>query len=265
MADKITNFSDYKKRESEKVEKKKELNIEETGKDISETTEINNIEIVDPYNFFNEEEREEYFRERQKADESVKEKSNEKVIEDEPAPHTERPERPEKPEQPKALESESVDRTEEDYEDEDYDEEEYDEDYEEDYEDEEDDNESSSFITPELLVRIASVITGIFILVMIAFVVKEKIYDKYFNDPDEQQVEVVALPEGYTETNDTVTVTTDLNLRSVPSTESKEYIQEVAPKGTVLNRIAVSSDGSWALVEYNGQRLYGSMKYLSTP
>ncbi len=258
MADKITNFSDYKKRESEKAEKQKELNIEETGKDISETTEINNIEIVDPYNFFNEEEREEYFRERQKADESVKEKAEEKVREPKPVDE-EKPERHEEPERQQELLRED---SEEDIEDEDYEDEEYDEDYEE---EDEDENESSSFITPELLVRIASIITGIFILVMIAFVVKEKIYDKYFNDPDEQQTEVVALPEGYTATNDTVTVTTDLNLRSVPSTESKESIKEVAPKGTVLNRIAVSSDGSWALVEYNGQRLYGSMKYLSTP
>ena len=45
MADKITNFEDYKKRDN--------------AEDID-------IQIEDPYNFFNEQEREEYFQERQK-------------------------------------------------------------------------------------------------------------------------------------------------------------------------------------------------------
>ncbi len=252
MADKITNFSDYKKRESEKAEKKNEINIEEkeTVRDISETTEINSIEIVDPYNFFNEEEREEYFRERQKADSPITEKEEEQ-------------EESEKPVKEKKTVRKKEPEVEDDY-DEDYDDEEFDEEYDEEGDDEEDEK-ASSFITPELLVRIASIITGIFILAMIALVVKEKIYDRYFYDPDTQTTVEIAIPEGYTQTDDSVTVTTDLNLRSVPSTESKEYIKEVVSKGTVLKRIAVSDDGSWALVEYNGQRLYGSMKYLSTP
>ena len=92
-----------------------------------------------------------------------------------------------------------------------------------------------------------------------------EIIDKYLKDPDEQQTVVTAIPDGYRETNDTVTTTTDLNLRSVPSSAEKTTIKAVAPKGTSLKRIAVSEDGSWALVEYEGQQLYGSMKYLSTP
>ena len=47
MADKIANFEDYKKR----------TGVEDTDID---------IQIEDPYNFFNEQEREEYFKERQK-------------------------------------------------------------------------------------------------------------------------------------------------------------------------------------------------------
>ncbi|SDA72258.1 SH3 domain-containing protein [Butyrivibrio sp. INlla18] len=213
MADKITNFSDYKKREPEKKE--------EVKKDLSETTEINNIEIVDPYNFFNAEEREEYFKERQKE----------------------------------SLEDPEDDYVEEDYEEE-YDEEDY-EDAEEDEEDEE-----RGGITPELLVRIASIITGVFILVMIAFAVKVKVFDKYLNDPDEQQTEVTALPTGFVEKNDTVTVSgaSSLNLRSGPSTDSAKI--GTVDEGTQLKRIAVAEDGSWALVEYEGQQVYASMKYL---
>lgn len=216
MADKITNFSDYKKREPEKKE--------EVKKDLSETTEINNIEIVDPYNFFNAEEREEYFKERQKE----------------------------------SLEDPEDDYVEEDYEEE-YDEEDY-EDAEEDEEDEED--EERGGITPELLVRIASIITGVFILVMIAFAVKVKVFDKYLNDPDEQQTEVTALPTGFVEKNDTVTVSgaSSLNLRSGPSTDSAKI--GTVDEGTQLKRIAVAEDGSWALVEYEGQQVYASMKYL---
>ena len=56
MADKITNFEDYKKRGN--------------SDDID-------IEIVDPYNFFTEEEREEYFRERQKQEQLQQEKEKE--------------------------------------------------------------------------------------------------------------------------------------------------------------------------------------------
>ena len=215
MADKIANFSDYKKRESEKNE--------EVKKDLSETTEINNIEIVDPYNFFNAEEREEYFKERQK--ESLEEPRREERCED---PEDE------------------------------YDEE----DYEEEYDEEDGEDEERGGITPELLVRIASIITGVFILAMIAFTVKVKVIDKYLNDPDEQQTEVTALPSGFVEKNDTVTVSgaSSLNLRSGPSTDSAKV--GTVDEGTQLKRIAVAEDGSWALVEYEGQQVYASMKYL---
>ncbi|MBE5841122.1 MAG: SH3 domain-containing protein [Butyrivibrio sp.] len=241
MADKITNFSDYKKREPEKKE--------EVKKDLSETTEINNIEIVDPYNFFNAEEREEYFKERQKEslEETKKEHHKEDARREEP--RREEPRREERREDP-----------EDDYVEEDY-EEEYDE---EDYEDAEADEEDEERggITPELLVRIASIITGVFILVMIAFAVKVKVFDKYLNDPDEQQTEVTALPTGFVEKNDTVTVSgaSSLNLRSGPSTDSAKI--GTVDEGTQLKRIAVAEDGSWALVEYEGQQVYASMKYL---
>ena len=57
MADKITNFEDYKKKGN-----------------VEDTTDID-IQIEDPYNFFNEQEREEYFQERQKELSKEKEKA----------------------------------------------------------------------------------------------------------------------------------------------------------------------------------------------
>ncbi len=246
MGDKITNFSDYKKRESSAgrdIQKDK-------PKDLYATTEINNIEIEDPYSFFTAEEREEFLREqakreslahsrKEKDDSDESEEDYENVIEDD----------------------EEVD---EDYDDENEDDEYY-EDDEEEEDDEEDDDEGTS-ISPEFLVRVASIITGVFILAMIAFVVKVKVIDRFIGDPDTQQTAVAALPAGYNETNDTVVVTAQsLNLRTVPSTESDSYIAAKVSNGTSLKRIAVSNDGNWALVEYNGQQLYGSMKYLSTP
>lgn len=232
MADKIANFSDYKKREPEKKE--------EVKKDLSETTEINNIEIVDPYNFFNAEEREEYFRERQKESQEVAEKEPRRE-----EPRREEPRREERHEEPE----------------DDYDEEDYEEEYDEEGEEDEEEDVRGG-ITPELLVRIASIITGVFILAMIAFTVKVKVFDRYLNDPDEQQTEVTALPTGYVAKNDTVIVTgaSSLNLRSGPSTESEKVA--VVDEGTQLRRIAVAEDGSWALVEYEGRQVYASMKYL---
>lgn len=140
-------------------------------------------------------------------------------------------------------------------------------DYEEDepYE-EEDDSGGSAGI--ELVVRIASVITGIIILAFIALLVKTKIVDRYVvpEPVEDERVETVAiaLPEGYTAKNDTVVVSgaRSLNLRTVPSTGSDDSVAAVVSEGDELKRIAVSDDGKWALVDYNGQQLYVSMKYL---
>lgn len=216
MADKITNFEDYKKKGN-----------------VEDTTDID-IQIEDPYNFFNEQEREEYFQERQKELSKEKEKT---------APEH-------KPIRPV---------------DEDYDEEPDDEYDEDDNEDGEDDAEDEGGFPIELLIRISSIITGILILAFLAIVAKVKIYDKYFApDPDEVQTVQVALPAGYTDKNDTVVVTAEkLNLRTVDNSQSDSTIVTSVPKGTELNRVAVNSDGTWALVDYNGQRVYASMKYLT--
>lgn len=248
MGDKITNFSDYKKREVDGGRDNKP----EEPKDLFATTEINNIEIEDPYSFFTAEEREEFLREQAK-NQAAKQEEEPEEKEEKSSP---------KPRRERDYQDDREDDADED-EDEDYDED-YEED-EEDYDDEEDDEESRGGLTPEFLVRVASIITGVFILALLVFFAKVKIFDRYLNDPDTQETVVTAIPEGYTLTNDTVTPTADLNLRSVPSSEDKSTIKAIAQKGTTLKRIAVSNDGYWALVEYENMQLYASMKYLSTP
>ncbi len=238
MADKITNFEDYKKRE------------------VGSDTDVD-IQIEDPYNFFNQEEREEYFRERQKElnEKTVPEKKAEDIPHERPHEepnarnHAKRPDRNASEKEPK-----DYDRQREDSED-------YD-----DYREESEDEESEGRFPMELFVRVSSIITGVIILAFIAMILKVKVFDRYFiPNPDEEETvaTVVALPTGYTEKDDTVVVTAQmLNLRTVDSSESDSTVITSVPKGTELKRVAVNSEGTWALIDYNGSRVYASMKYL---
>ncbi len=276
MADKITNFEDYVNREGKSGRDEAPVGrpAEGAGAESSQsgdkqkvdpglTQEILQIEIEDPLQFFTEEERREYYRQQNGAaeDETAVQEPRRPAGEPEGAAEKESREREpgrreERPVRPRR-------RAEDDYDQEEYPDEEFDEEFdEEEYRDEDE----SSGVNMDLVVRAASIITGLIILVFIGFALKVKVYDRYFA-PDPDQVEApapTAIPEGYTEKNDTVIVTgaSSLNLRSVPSTESKDSIVATADEGTELKRIAVSSDGSWALVEYQGQQVYGAMKYL---
>ncbi len=250
MADNIKKFEDYKKREN--------------GEDFD-------IEIEDPYNFFNASEREEYFKERQKEQQKAIEKrrSEDEYLsdsaEEKDAPKNKR-------EKSRKDDYNEKNEREEEYDsDEEYDEEDYEdyveeqEDYEEDYEDEEPEEKYLMLV----VVRIASIITGIIILFFVGVILKDKVFDKLLRpDPDEapaQEVEL-ALPEGYTPMGDTVVVTADsLNLRTVPSAESKSTVVASVTKGTQLKRIAQDTNGSWAIVELDGQQYYASSKYLASP
>ncbi len=234
MADKITNFEDYKKRDN---------------------TEEIDIQIEDPYNFFNEQEREEYFQERQKE---LMEKTS--VNEEEDTSHSEpgsdRESRGHRRPRRKHEESEA-ETCDEPYDDEEeYGDEEADED--------EEQEEASGGFPIEAFIRISSVITGIVILIFLALFAKVKIYDRYFaKDPDEAAAVAQAIPAGFIEKNDTVVVTAQsLNLRTVPSSESDSTVVTAVAQGTELKRIAVNNEGTWALVEYNGTQVYASMKYL---
>lgn len=254
MSDKITNFEDYK-------------NKAVTPEPVSQDT--MNIEIEDPYLFLNAEEREEYIlqRRRELGEDAPKEPSKEPV---EDRPFKEHPveerkeERREHREERRQRDPEPKRRPpRERYESEE--EPDYDEEYDgdEDY----DDDDTEGGINMNLVVRVASILTGIVILAIVAMALKVKVYDRYFApDPDEAPVSAAApaLPAGFVEKNDTVVVTgaSTLNIRSVPSAESKETVVGVVPEGDELKRIAVSEDGNWALVEVDGQQVYASMKYL---
>ena len=241
MSDKITSFEDYK-------------NKAVTPEPVSQDT--MNIEIEDPYQFLSAEEREEYIRQRQKEQgESAPKAPAREAEEDRP-----RKERRERDPEPRRRPPREQYEPEEDP---DYDEE-YDGD-EEYYEEDEDGDDGDASM--KLVVRIASIITGVVILAFIAMLLKGKVYDRYLApDPDEAPAAsvAVAIPAGFVEKNDTVVVTgaSTLNLRSVPSSESSETVVGMVPEGDELKRIAVSEDGSWALVEVDGQQVYASMKYL---
>ncbi|RKM61647.1 SH3 domain-containing protein [Butyrivibrio sp. XB500-5] len=319
MADKITNFEDYKKKAvSDPVEQaapvKEESPVvkEEPVKkpDLSDTTVINRIEIEDPYNFFTEEEREAYFRERQKAERARKEPGKETVKEErgDNAPKKEDPlkqetaevKRPEKAPEPAIRPRRERPRRErrEDYyeddvrdefyegdihrrdydrydDDEDYDRD-YDRDYDEDYDDDEYDESEDKLM--RIVVRIASVLTGLVILTLVGLAVVFKAGGLFHKDPEAMGPEEVVtespaeeqkkfeVPEGYTAVDDTVTViNNDLNLRNKPKNEEGSEVVAVAKVGTQLKRVAVDGGGYWAIVEFEGQYLYASMNYLSTP
>ena len=244
MADNIRNFNDYKKK----------------SVPLDETQEINSIEIQDPLDFLSANEREEYYRTQHEAmdreREQIDRESEDFYLDDEPKeearPKEEKRTKPEK--RPARREEEPVRQRRENKrakprpEDEEW----FDED-------------EGDGVNPYVVVRIASVLTGIFILIILGMLFKVKIYDNYLKpDPDEITGEVATGQiDGYTYTNDKVTTTADLNLRNTPSTASDDFIVLKVPTGTVLDRIAVSEDGTWAQVEYDNKVLYCVMKYLS--
>ncbi len=243
LADKIANFEDYVRKDVKQDKNPKPPKKEEEKEPVvkQETMEI---EIEDPYQFLNAQERDEYLKQR---------RLDEEKAQPEEKRHPEEIKHPDE----KSYPEEKV-QPEEPYSEEEYDDEYEDEEYEEEY------REEKRGVDMNLVVRIASVLTGIVILILVGFLVKVKIVDRYLApDPDEVQTEVVAVPEGYVAKNDTVEVSgaSSLNLRSGPGTGSSKVA--VVNEGTQLKRIAVAEDGSWALVEYEGQQLYASMKYLT--
>ena len=139
----------------------------------------------------------------------------------------------------------------------------YEDDYDEDYDDYEDEDEHIKL----LMVRIASVVTGILIIMILIFIVKAKLFNNKEASPDsegtatEAEQEEIDIPEGFTATNDKVVVNYEfLNLRSEPSTSSE--IVDKAKEGTELKRIAVSDDGEWAYLKYKDGTVYAAMSYL---
>ena len=258
MADKIANFEDYRKRDVKQVNMEDQTPAKELAAEKPVSQETMEIEIEDPFKFLNEEEREEYIRQRQKT-EAVEQDQRPEARHEERKPEPRREERRREPDPRREERRPEPDpRDEDDYPDDEFEEEYNDEEY-----PEEEDSEGG--VNMELVVRIASIITGVVILFFVGMFLKAKVFDRFLApDPDEVQTTVAALPAGYTEKKCTVVVSgaSLLNLRSVPSTESSDSVVAMVPEGDELSQIAVSSDGSWALVEFEGQQCYASTKYL---
>ncbi len=273
MADNIRNFNDYRKK---------------ANLDKQETEEIN-IEIQDPLDFLSDSERAEYYRTQQEAmdkeRESLSEDSPEYYFDDDVSQKPEKekeihhaeeqvhekrePVHKKEAVQNKESAGSPVEKKKAHTEKEEHRKNETEhrkarhrvED--EEWFDEDEDREGG--INPYILVRIASVFTGVVVLVFLAMLFKVKIYDTYLKpDPDDiTGIVEVGMLDGYTYVDDTVTTTTELNLRNTPSTASDDFIVTMVPKGTVLERKAVSDDGTWAQVLYDGEVLYCVMKYLT--
>jgi hypothetical protein len=295
LADKIASFEDYVKKESRNKDPKPAPAPEEVRQETMD------IQIEDPFLFLNEAEREEYLlrrqREQQKdlhGEEPIRQEHRDPIRQENRVPESEyrrEPEHEREPEHarrehPEPARGEIHERDRREHSDSVRIEQpepahrheapprparsDRDDDYDEDYEDGYDEDESAQEAAQRKdarirrAVRIASAMTGILILAFVGFVIKVKVFDRYFGtNPEEVATVAVAIPEGYTQTNDTVVVTgaNSLNIRSGPGTSS-EKIGMVA-EGTPLKRIAVSGDGSWAFIEYEGQYCYASMKYLT--
>lgn len=132
----------------------------------------------------------------------------------------------------------------------------------------------------EKLVRIASIVTGSLILILLLVIGASLIRNYFVNREEENQIAADAdgsvVPgaeedgedgapvevEGFTAMNDTVTTTTDLRLRSTPDSSVDNNIVATATRGTQLKRTGINDTIGWSQVEYNGQTLYCATRYL---
>lgn len=134
--------------------------------------------------------------------------------------------------------------------------------------------------TIEKIVRIASIVTGSIILLLL-LVIGAALIRNYFADrAEENQIAADAdgseapvaeeeggdaapvEAEGFTAMNDTVTTTTDLRLRSTPDSSGDGNIVATATRGTELKRTGINETIGWSQVEYDGQTLYCATRYL---
>jgi len=254
LSDNIRSFNDYRKK----------VNLER------QNTEEMDIEIQDPLDFLSASEREEYYRTQhekmEKERENIDKDSDDYFFDDDfevKLPEDNDLDKKEKePDDYKAAETKKKSEKKAEIKSEKRIRKKPEDDRDDDWFDE--DDSKSTGINPYLVVRIASIATGIIILLLLGIIFKEKVLDNIFGkDPDEVKTVSVGEVEGYSAMDDTVVTTVQLNLRSTPSTASDSFIVTNVPAGTELKRVALSDNGDWAQVEYEGQRLYCAMKYLT--
>lgn len=111
---------------------------------------------------------------------------------------------------------------------------------------------------PEKLVRVASTITGILILLILLFIVKVRLIDPLLagrDDSDGTEFATSTVSAG-----EQVVTTNGLNLRSSPSSSGKDNIVATVSAGTTLTR--TGEENGWSEIEYNGQTVYCASKFL---
>lgn len=237
------------------------------------TDTLDNIKIEDPLDFLDASEKEEYIRERHRAEnerlQKIADAEKKASAAARAMPDRDRERMKRETDDPfgdSRRRSVRRDDYEDDPEDGDYDDD-YDEDDEDDYDDEYDDGSRG--------IIIASCVLGILIVVVILFMLwlrffmpvpeepeaEERVREEVAlqeeeaeeEEPEEDEIEEETdseyiLPEGFEEVHDTVTVTaTTLRMRSEPDSD-KDNVVGLVPAGTELTRIAVNRTTGWSAV-----------------
>ena len=262
MADKIRKIDDYRKIKDEKNEKEQE-------------TDIDDIKIEDPFDFLNPAERAEYMKAHQETLLGVK-------IDLDGMKKTEKVETEQEESDP-AEEVKSKDRLKgffsfrrnqnEDVQDGDIQDDDFVEDRatEDDYGTTSKEEEQYNFVeegeeeagekgkkSPERLVRIASSVTGILILILLVFIIKVRVIDPFMagrDDSDGSEFASTLVSGG-----EQVVTLSGLNLRSAPESTGKDNIVATVSAGTTLTR--TGEENGWSEIDYNGRTLYCASKFL---
>jgi len=283
LADKIRKIDDYRKLKDEKNEKQQISFSEKTHE-----TDIDDIKIEDPFDFLNPAERAEYMKAHQETLLGVN-------IDLEDVKKTEKAgteqEEPEQAEGVKAKnqmkrffafrrnrneEMQDADMQDEDSQGEDIEEEDIrDDDFVEDRateadygaasrkeqcdsEEEEEPVDKKEKNSPEKLIRIASSITGILILILLVFIIKVRVIDPFMagrDDSDGSEFASTVVSGG-----EQVVTLSGLNLRSSPEATGKDNIVATVSAGTTLTR--TGEENGWSEIDYNGRTLYCASKFL---
>ena len=112
--------------------------------------------------------------------------------------------------------------------------------------------------SPEKLIRIASSITGILILVLLVFIIKVRVIDPFMagrDDSDGSEFASTVVSGG-----EQVVTLSGLNLRSSPEATGKDNIVATVSAGTTLTR--TGEENGWSEIDYNGRTLYCASKFL---
>lgn len=268
MADKIRKIDDYRKLKDEKNEKE-QISFSEKARE----TDIDDIKIEDPFDFLNPAERAEYMKAHQETllgvnidPEDVKKIEKAGTEQEEPEQEGEtkskdhlknffsfRRNQNEKKQDADIRDDDFVEdrATEADY-DAASRKEQYDSEEEEEPVDKKEKN------SPEKLIRIASSITGILILVLLVFIIKVRVIDPFMagrDDSDGSEFASTVVSGG-----EQVVTLSGLNLRSSPEATGKNNIVATVSAGTTLTR--TGEENGWSEIDYNGRTLYCASKFL---